>query len=276
MYFRMQASSFRPGTKKNAFEIAPNPKSAANDSRAHHQSTYHITSTHKHKSPSSMITLHHLENSRSIRILWLLEELGLDYTVVVHSRNDLGLADDKYKELHPIGKSPILIDGDTVIAESGAMIEYLLDYYGEDSTLRPPIRTSERNQYNYWLHASEGSIMNLTAITLVLNRMDSKTPFMIRPVVKAITSKVRASYVTPNIEKILGFVEATLGKNKWFAGDDFTAADIQMGFTMQVLAARCGLDEQYPNCQRWIEQAEERPAWKRAVEKGGSLSLSAD
>lgn len=220
-----------------------------------------------------MITIHHLENSRSVRILWLLEELGLEYNVVVHTRNETGLAKEDYKELHPIGKSPILVDGDTVIAESGAMIEYLLDYYGEGKSLRPPIRTPERNRYNYWLHASEGSIMNVAAIALVLNRMDSKTPFMIRSIVKAVTGKVRGAYVTPNVTKILDYTEAELGKYKWFAGDDFTAADIQMGFTMNVLEARCGLYDRYPNCKRWIQQAQARAAYKRALETGGAIDL---
>lgn len=220
-----------------------------------------------------MLTLHHLENSRSFRILWLLEELELDYELVNYKRDpESGQAQADLRGKHMLGKAPLLVDGEQEIAESGAIIEYLLDSYGE-GRLRPAVGTVERINYNFWLHAAEGTYMSLLILALFLNRMDSRSPFFIRPFIKLVTGKVRQAYLDPNMEKSLRLVETTLAEQRWFAGDEFTAADIQMGFVMTALSGRGGLDSRFPNCRRWIKEAESRPAWQRAMEKNGPMQL---
>lgn len=223
-----------------------------------------------------MITLHHLENSRSFRILWLLEEMGLDYDLLHYRRDpDSGQAMADLREKHVLGKAPLLEDGVQVIVESGAIIEYLLDTYG-DGSLRPAAGTPERIHYNTWMHAAEGSLMTLMILALFLNRMDSRSPFFIKPFIRVVTGKVREGYLDPNLARQLKFVESELGRRQWFAGEAFSAADVQMGFVMTALAARGGLDQQYPNCQRWMGQMQERPAYQRAMEKNGEMKLLAD
>lgn len=220
-----------------------------------------------------MITLHHLENSRSIRILWLAEEIGLDYDLVKHERKkESGTASDDFKKLHKLGKAPLVIDNDQVLIESGAIMDYLINKCS-NGELRPPKDTLAYYRYTYWMYAAEGSVMSLLTLVLFLNLMDTRPPFVIRPFIKAVTSKVRSSYVTPNLEKTLAYIEEELGKSKWFAGDEFSAADIMMGYDMYALRSRGGLDDNYPNCQRWIKQMEERPAFKRAMEKNGPFDI---
>ncbi len=223
-----------------------------------------------------MITLHHLENSRSFRILWLLEELGLEYKLVQHRRDpETSAAMADYKDLHPLGKAPILIDGDKILIESGAIMEYLIDHHS-DGQLRPGTDDEERYRYNYWMHAAEGSVMNLITLALFLNRMESRAPFFVRPFIKPVTRAVRSGYVNPNLQKTLLYTEQELGRYAWFAGDMFSGADIMMSFVMMAMAARGGLDEQYPNCQRWVRQMEQRPAFQRAMEKNGEMRLLKD
>ncbi len=220
-----------------------------------------------------MITLHHLENSRSFRILWLLEELDLDYELVSYKRDkESGQAMADLKAQHLLGKAPLLVDGEQVVAESGAIIEYLLDHYGE-GRLRPQSGSKERIEYNYWMHAAEGSIMNLLTLSLFLNRMDSQPPLPIRAIVKLVTGKVRSAYLNHNLQKTLEYIEHALGEQRWFAGQEFSAADVQMGFVMTALNARGGLNANYPNCQRWLQQVESRPAYQRAMEKNGEMKL---
>ena len=223
-----------------------------------------------------MLILHHLENSRSFRILWLLEELALAYELKTYARDpESGQAQADYKELHALGKAPLLIDDDNVLVESGAIIEYLLDTYGA-GRLRPAIGTPERLRYNYWMHAAEGSIMNLLTLSLFLNRMDSRAPFFLKPFIRPVTGQVRRAYVRPNLGKTLAYIEQELGRSDWFAGDEFSAADIQMGYVMTALAARAGLGDDFPNCRRWQHQVEARPGYRRAMEKNGEMKLLGD
>ncbi len=221
-----------------------------------------------------MITLHHLENSRSFRILWLLEELELEYELV-HYRRDpkSGQAMADLKGQHPLGKAPYLIDGEMEVVESGAIIEYLLDQYDTESRLRPAAGSAERVLYNIWLHAAEGSVMNLLTLALFLNRMDSQAPFFIKPFIKPVTRAVRDAYLDHNLEKTRAAIEAQLGSTTWFAGEAFSAADVQMGFVMFALSGRGGLGDEYPACQRWLKQMEARPAYQRAMQKNGPMRL---
>ena len=220
-----------------------------------------------------MITLHHLENSRSFRILWLLEELGLEYELVQYRRDpETGQAMADLRGTHTLGKAPLLIDEGIEVVESGAIVEYLLDTY-DDGSLRPAVGTPERIQYNIWLHAAEGTVMNLLTLALFLNRMDSQSPFFIKPFIKPVTNSVRKAYLNPNLARTLAAIEKQLGQFTWFAGESFSGADVQMGFVMYALSARGGLGEAYPNCQRWMQQMEARPAYQRAMQKNGPMRL---
>ncbi len=222
-----------------------------------------------------MITLHHLENSRSQRVLWLLEELGLPYEVRRYARNPKTmLAPPELARVHPLGKSPVITDGDVTVAESGAIVEYLLDTYGRDR-LRPKAGTPERRQFTYWLHFAEGSAMPPLLMKLVFDKVRSApVPFFVKPVVKGIADKVTKSFIAPNIERQLDFMEAELAARPWFAGADFSAADIQMSFPLEAAAARAGLDARYPKLTDWLARIHARPAYRRALQAGGPYDMA--
>jgi len=222
-----------------------------------------------------MITLHHLENSRSQRVLWLLEELGVPYEVQRYERDrKTMLAPPELMAVHPLGKSPVITDGDVTVAESGAIVEYLLDTYGK-GRLRPPPGTPERMQFTYWLHFSEGSAMPPLLMKLVFDKVrTAPVPFFIKPVVKAIADKVTKSFIAPNIKRQLDFMEAELAARPWFAGSKFSAADIQMSFPLEAAAARAGLGKSRPRLMDWLSRIHARPAYKRALEVGGPYSMA--
>jgi len=220
-----------------------------------------------------MITVHHLNNSRSQRILWLLEELVLDYEVKRYQRNaQTMLAPPELRAVHPLGKSPVITDGDTTLAESGAIVEYLADRYGAGK-LAPAFGSPERVRYLYWLHFAEGTAQPPSLLKLLFDRIKSRSPLLLRPVARAIADRALASYVLPNIERNLDFMESELGKNEWFAGAQFSAADIQMSFPVEAYRARGGLDEKRPRLMRFLEKIHSRPAYRRAVERGGEYAL---
>jgi glutathione S-transferase len=221
-----------------------------------------------------MITLHHLENSRSQRVLWLLEELSLPYEVKRYERDKKTmLAPAALAKVHPLGKSPVITDGRVTVAESGAIIEYLLDEHG-DGRLRPAPGTAERRRFTYWLHFAEGSAMPPLLMKLVFDKVrSSPMPFFIKPVARAIADKVMSSFVMPNIERQLAFMEAELKNRNWFAGDTFSAADIQMSFPLEAAAARAGLDAGYPKLTAFLARIHARPAYQRALEIGGPYTL---
>ena len=222
-----------------------------------------------------MITLHHLENSRSQRVLWLLEELGLPYEVRRYARNPKTmLAPPELARVHPLGKSPVITDGEVTVAESGAIVEYLLDTYGR-GRLRPGAGTPERRQFTYWLHFAEGSAMPPLLMKLVFDKVRSApVPFFVKPVVKGIADKVTKSFIAPNIERQLDFMEAELAARPWFAGADFSAADIQMSFPLEAAAARAGLDARYPKLTDWLARIHARPAYRRALQVGGPYDMA--
>lgn len=216
------------------------------------------------------ITVHHLNNSRSQRVLWLLEELGLPYEIKHYKRDPKTmLAPPALKAVHPLGKSPVITDGDATLAESGAIIEYLLDRHGE-GRLRPAAGTPERLRFTYWLHFAEGSAMNPLLMKLVFNRMlNSPMPFFARPIARSIAVKVLDGFVHPNLKAQLDYMEAELGKSEWFAGEEFSAADIQMSFPLEAAAHRAGLDDSRPRLWRFLQRIHARPAYHRALERGG-------
>ena len=226
----------------------------------------------QYKKRLSMITVHHLNNSRSQRILWLLEELGLDYDIKRYERDpETMLAPDSLRQVHPLGKSPVITDGDLTLAESGAIVEYLVSRYG-NGQLIPPAETSERLRYSYWLHFAEGSAMPPLVMKLVFGQVEEKTPFLLRPLASAIVSKVKSAYIAPNIARNLDYMESTLEETSWFAGNNFTAADIQMSFPVEAAAAD-GLGANHPKLKGFLSRIHARPAYKIALERGGKYQL---
>lgn len=221
-----------------------------------------------------MIVVHHLNNSRSQRILWLLEELGVPYEVKRYERDkETMLAPAALKAVHPLGKSPVITDGDVTVAESGAIIEYLVDRYG-NGRLAPPPGTPERLRYIYWLHYAEGSAMPPLLMTLVFGRMpEAPMPFFMRPIVRAVATKVQTSFVEPQLALHMGYMESELGKHTWFAGEEFTGADVQMSFPLEAAASRAGLNASRPKLAAFLERIHARPAYQRALEKGGPYEL---
>ena len=221
-----------------------------------------------------MLTVHHLENSRSQRVLWLLEELGLPYEVKRYTRDKkTSLAPPELADVHPLGKSPVLSDGKTVVAETGAIVEYLLDKAGDD-TLRPQRGSADGLRFTYWLHFAEGSAMPPLVMALIFNKIRTgPMPFFARPIAKAIANKVMSGFVQPNIDKQLAFMEAELQARAWFAGEAFSAADIMMSFPLEAGASRGGLDARYPRLTDFLARSHARPAYQRALERGGPYAL---
>ncbi|MBN8488133.1 MAG: glutathione S-transferase [Burkholderiales bacterium] len=224
-----------------------------------------------------MITVHHLNNSRSQRVLWLLEELALPYEIRHYQRDaQTMLAPPALKAVHPLGKSPVISDGDVTVAESGAIIEYLLDAHGA-GRLRPTAGTPERRRFTYWLHFAEGSAMPPLLLKLIFSRVQTAPmPFFVKPVARGIAAKVLGSFVEPNLRAQLDFMEAELAGRDWFAGDEFSAADIQMSFPVEAAAQRAGLDASRPRLMDWLHRIHARPAYRRALERGGPYDFARD
>lgn len=220
-----------------------------------------------------MITVHHLNNSRSQRILWMLEELGLPYEVKRYERDPKTmLAPASLRAVHPLGKSPVVVDGDKVLAESGAIIEYLADTYG-NGKFAPAPGTPERLRYNYFLHFAEGSMMPPLLMKLVFGRMPARVPFFFKPVARMIAGAGERQLVTPNLTAQLAFLESELSARDWFAGDALSGADIQMSFPLEAATSRAGLDSRYPKLQAFLARIHARPAYQRAIERGGPYAL---
>jgi len=208
-----------------------------------------------------MIVVHHLNNSRSQRILWLLEELGLDYEIKRYERDpNTMLAPAELKAVHPLGKSPVITDEGQTLAESGAIIDYLVECYG-NGKLTPPSGTPEKLRYDYWLHYSEGSVMPILVMKLVLDNFGLGD------------STASSQFVAPQIKLHFDYLESELGKNPWFVGDEFTAADVQMSFPIEAAAAQIGVDTSYPKLKDFLQRIHARPAYERALERGGKYEL---
>jgi len=224
-----------------------------------------------------MITVHHLNDSRSQRVLWLLEELGLGYRIKHYQRDPKTMfAPDELRKVHPLGKSPVISDDGLTVAESGAIVEYLVDRYGE-GRLAPRPGTPERLRWTYWLHFAEGSAMPPLLMKLAFDRVASTpVPFFIKPVTRMIAAKAMSTFIRPNLERQFDFMEAELSRSAWFAGDEFTAADIQMSFPLEAAAERAGLDARRPKLMAFLDRIHARPAYKKALERGGPYSFAKD
>ena len=224
-----------------------------------------------------MITVHHLNNSRSQRVLWLLEELGLPYQIEKYERDaKTMLAPPALLKVHPLGKSPVITDGETTVADSGAIVEYLIERYG-NGRLAPAIGTPERLRWRYWLHFAEGTAMSPLLLKLIFDRIpQAPMPFFAKPIARSICAKVLERMVEPNLRRQLDFMEAELGRNEWFAGNDFSAADIQMSFPVEASAQRAGLDASRPKLMAFLKRIHARPAYRQALERGGPYSFAND
>src|SRR6266513_65312 len=215
-----------------------------------------------------MLTVHHLNNSRSQRVLWLLEELGLPYEIVRYQRQPNMRAPTELRAIHPLGKSPVITDNGNTIAESGAIAEYIIDTYGE-GRLIPAAKTPERLRYTYWLHYAEGSAMPPLLLKLLCTLMPKRAPALLRPLVRKLSNQALTTLLKPH----MAFWESERGKSEWFAGNQFTAADIQMSFPLEAAAARGGLEQGHPRAMAFLERIHARPAYNRALEKGGPYTV---
>jgi glutathione S-transferase len=228
-----------------------------------------------------MLTVHHLETSRSQRILWLLEELGVPYELKVYRRDaKTRLAPRALKDIHPLGKSPVITDGGEVVAESGAIIEYLVEKYGERGQgelahLEPARGTPEYRQCRYWMHYAEGSLMNWLVMKLVFVTIPKRPmPFFVRPIARALCEKVQVQLIDPNLQAALGFIEEHLSRHRWFAGEEITMADFQMSFAVEAILARATGDVSHPHLAAYLARMRARPAYQRAEAKGGPTIMA--
>lgn len=229
---------------------------------------------------AAMITVHHLETSRSQRVLWLLEELGVPYELKLYKRHPVTrLAPPELKQIHPLGKSPVITDGDLVVAESAAILEYLVERYGaqaqgEAAHLSTQSGTPEHMQSRFWMHFAEGSLMNWLVMKLVFMTIPTQPmPFFVRPIAREICKKVQRQLIDPNLQTSTAFIEDHLGKHTWFAGDRITLADFQMSFAVSALMSRAEDAKRCPNLQAYLKRMEARPAYQRALTKGGPVVM---
>ena len=210
-----------------------------------------------------MITLHYLQCSRSFRILWALEELGVDYQVEFYQRSASYAAPEILKNIHPLGKAPILVDDGDVIVESAVILDYLQQQYDRLQQFKPQ-QAKDQRQYDYWMHYAEGSLMPLLVMTLVMNNVSKHVPWVIRPIAEKITDGVKGGFIRPRVKEHILYLEQYLSEHDYFAGD-FSFADIQMSFP--VIAMRERVQEKCPNMLSYIERVQHRPAFIRAQEK---------
>lgn len=215
-----------------------------------------------------MISIHHLTNSRSQRVIWLLEELGLKYTIIFHERcAKTRQAAQSLYHIHPLGKAPVLIDGEVNLAESGAIFDYLLDTYPKEP-LAPIAGGAARIHYCYWKNFSEASLMPYLAMTQVFTKITQNTPLIFKPIVKLIFKKVNAKYLHKNLQAELHMIEQHLSTHPYFAGDKFTAADILMEFMLDALATRFFTQASHPSTTQYLLTLKQRPAYLTAVKNG--------
>ena len=227
-----------------------------------------------------MITVHHLETSRSQRVLWLLEELGVPYEIKIYRRDPkTKLAPAALKSVHPLGKSPVITDGDETIAESGAILEYLAERYGDRaqgdlSQLQPAVGTPAHRQVRFWMHYAEGSLMNWLVMKLVFMTIPKQPmPFLVRPIARALCGTVQAKLIDPNLATALAFIEEHLSRNTWFAGEQLSLADFQMSFAVEAALSRAATAADFPYLAAYQERMVARPAYQRGVAKGGPVVM---
>lgn len=217
-----------------------------------------------------MLLVHYLEDSRAHRILWLLEELGVEYEIKTYKRGADMSAPASLKDVHPLGKSPVIEDDGTIVAESAVILEYLIDKYGADTTLRPTPGTDAALRYRYWMHYSEGSAMPLLVMKLVFTKIPDRAPLILKPLMKKVFAAVSAQLTDPQLKAHGEFWEKELSRDGWFAGPEFTAADIMMSFPIETGMERIPYDERPDALYAYLEAIHQRPAYRRALQRGGA------
>lgn len=220
-----------------------------------------------------MLVLHHLDNSRSQRILWLLEELGLDYEIQRYQRNpDTQLAPPALQKVHPLGKSPVIRDGAQTLAESGAIILYLATQYGQH--LLPEVQTQAYWDCQYWLHYAEGSLMPILLLKLICDKLKEDAPLLARPLTGAVAAQLMKLFVRPNLDRHFAFIESHLEQNEWLAGEALSAADFQMSFPLEAGLSRLEPGRRYPAIAAYVQKIQQRPAYLKALEVGGPYAYA--
>ncbi|MEC7289339.1 MAG: glutathione S-transferase [Pseudomonadota bacterium] len=221
-----------------------------------------------------MIIVHHLEDSRSQRVLWLLEELGVPYEVKRYNRDpNTSLAPPELLQVHPLGKSPVITDGDVTVAETGAIFEYLVDTYDTDARLRPANGKHAARAYTYWLHYAEGSAMTNLLLKLVFSRLPERAPMLMKPIVKKVSASAEQSFIDPRIAEHTTWWNTSLADTGYFVGNDLTAADIMMSFPLEAASSRADLAP-FPHVKEFLERIHARPAYQKALEKGGPYAFA--
>ena len=228
------------------------------------------------------LTVHHLETSRSQRILWLLEELGVPYELKTYRRDPkTRLAPPELKTVHPLGKSPVITHGPLVVAESGAILEYLGDTFAHQAPpdlahLVPAKGTPEHLQCRFWMHYAEGSLMNWLLMKLVFMSIPKQPmPFFVKPIARAICQQVQQKLIDPNLATALPFMDAELAHRPWFAGHHLTLADFQMSFAVEAALSLGSDSARYLHLHAWLNKVQQRPAYQQAIQKGGPVLMSA-
>jgi len=221
-----------------------------------------------------MITVHHLEDSRSQRVLWLLEELGAPFDVKRYNRDTITkLAPESLYEVHPLGKSPVITTQDGVFAETGAIFEYILETYDGGKKLHGAPKSEARRALTYWLHYAEGSAMPLLLMKLVFQSIPERAPSLAKGLVRRVLSPAEVTFVNPRLAEHAVYWDNALDKTGWFAGDAFSAADIMMSFPVEAAKDRINL-RPYRNVMTWLEACQSRPAYAAALEKGGPYAYA--
>ncbi|MDA3921032.1 MAG: glutathione S-transferase [Salinisphaera sp.] len=221
-----------------------------------------------------MITVHHLENSRSQRVLWLLEELELDYRVERYERDaKTMLAPAALKKVHPLGKSPVITDHERTVAETGLIVDYIVRKHG-NGRLAPEVGSEAHLQYEYWLHYAEASLMPPLLLQLIFDTVEKKSPFVVRPIAKGISRQVKKQFIHPQQTLHFDFLENELRRQPWFLGEEFSAADIMLSFPLEAAMSRAGLGEHYPKLTQFVSTIHQRPAYRRALDKGGPYAYA--
>ncbi|NKC12088.1 MAG: glutathione S-transferase family protein [Gammaproteobacteria bacterium] len=221
-----------------------------------------------------MITLHHLEYSQSFRILWLLEELGVEYSLKMYERDKAThLAPPQYKALSPTSAAPVITDGELVLAESNAIMDYVLDQYPSDQ-LRPPPGSPQRARYLFWYHAAQGSMTPVLLMDSIFGIMQKRVPFFLRGIIAAVLEKAQHGFVKPRLETLLRKAEEDLATAPWFGGSALSAADIVISYPMESAHMRGYLSDAFPHCRAWLERIYAYPSFKVAREKDGKPSVA--
>ncbi len=218
------------------------------------------------------LVVHHLDHSRSTRVLWLLAELGVDYELKIHQRDANMRAPEAMRKLHPLGKSPIVVHGERVLAESGAVLEYLVDEFDAEHRLRPASDDPAYLDYRYWMHYAEGSLMSPLLVRLIMDKVrTAPLPFFIKPIAKGVAGKVEETFTRPELERHAAYLNDALAERPFFAGEQFSAADIQMIYGVEALVTRGRVQTDVSRLSRWLDGCRARPAFQAALERGGPL-----